>query len=260
MTSPMVATKLLIPKPRPGLVDRRDLIERLQQGRDARLVLISAPAGFGKTTLLAAWLASANPGRRAVAWLSLDASDNDAGVFWRHLIGALQVALAEIGAAPPGDFPPGAEPDTALIAGLLNQMADLKGQVHLVLDDYHLIDGSAISTGMAYFIEHAPPQLHVVISTRADPALPLARMRARGDLVEVRSTDLRFGREDARAYLNDSMRLGLSPGDTDLLLERTEGWIAALQLAALSMRGRAGFFRLHCRFCRQQPLHRRLSG
>lgn len=238
MASPLVATKLFIPKLRSGLVARPRLMERLKRGSETKLTLISAPAGFGKTTVLAEWLAEASSGNSAVAWLSLDKADNDPTAFWSYLITALQTAAPGIGADLLTALQSGQQLTELVLAGLVNELTALPTAVHLVLDDYHLIDRPDIQTGMAFLVEHMPPHVHVVISTRVDPPLPLARLRARSDLVEVRSADLRFTGHEAASYFNDAMHLGLSSNDIAALGDRTEGWVAALQLAALSMQGR----------------------
>ncbi len=237
MASPLVATKLYVPRLREGLVARSRLSERMRRGTQSKLTLISAPAGFGKTTLLAEWLAVSSPGR-GIAWLSLDRNDDDPQAFWSHLLAALQAAAQAVGE----DFPPllteGQNPDDAFIAKLLNALDSLPGDINVVLDDYHVIERPEIAAGLSVLLEHLPPQVHMVISTRADPALPLGRLRARGELVEVRSADLRFTLEEASAYLNGKMGLGLTAQDIAALGERTEGWIAALQLAVLSLADR----------------------
>lgn len=236
MTQRLIATKLSLPKLREGIVGRSRLSARLRLGTQSRLTLVSAPAGFGKTTLLAEWLAARAPGQRAVAWLSLDQTDNEPSSFWSHVIAALEAAAAGIGARIEGLG--GQQPGAPFLADMLNQLSALHTEVDLVLDDYHVIDHKEIESGLAFLIEHLPPHIHVVLSTRADPALPLARLRASGELVEVRSADLRFTAEEASAYLNEAMGLGLAAGDVARLEERTEGWIAALQLAVLSIKGR----------------------
>lgn len=238
MASPLVATKLFIPKLRAGLVERPRLRERLRRGALAKLTLISAPAGFGKTTLLAEWLAEASSGNSATAWLSLDKSDDDPTTFWSYLVTALQTAAPGIGADLLATLHSGQQPTERDLAGLINDLSALPDGLYLVLDDYHVVDQPAIQAGLAFLLDHIPPQVHVVISTRVDPPLPLARLRARGDLVEVRSIDLRFTGEEVSSYFNDAMQLELSARDIAALGERTEGWIAALQLAALSMQGR----------------------
>jgi LuxR family maltose regulon positive regulatory protein len=238
MASPLVETKLYIPKRRRGLVARPRLSERLSRGIESRLTLISAPAGFGKTTLLAEWLA-ASADERPVAWLSLERSDNQPASFWTYVITALQTVVPGVGASALPLLQSAQPPIETVLATLLNELSAVPNDVWLVLDDYHVVDGHDIQAGMAFLLEHLPPQMHVVISTRADPALPLARLRARGELVEVRAADLRFRLDEVAAYLNEVIGLDLAAKDIATLEGRTEGWIAALQLAALSMQGRA---------------------
>jgi LuxR family maltose regulon positive regulatory protein len=244
MPSPILESKLYVPRQRRGLVTRPRLSERLNRGGESKLTLVSAPAGFGKTTLLAEWLA-ATPADKQTAWLSLDPSDNLAASFWHYVIAALQTAAPGIGATAlsllQGPQPP---PIETVVAPLLNEFSALPNGVVLVLDDYHVIDAHDIQDGMSFLLEHLPPQIHLVITTRADPPLPLARLRARGELVEIRAVDLRFTPEEAAAYLNEVMGLDLGTSEVGALEARTEGWIAALQLAALSIQGRddvAGF-------------------
>ena len=202
------------------------------------MILVSAPAGFGKTTLLAEWLAAASADRWSSAWLSLDATDNDPARFWTYVIAALRTAVPGLGVAALSLLESPQASLEAVIATLLNELSELPTDVVLVLDDYHLVDGPAVQDGMAFLLEHLPPQLHVVIGTRADPALPLARLRASGRLTEIRAADLRFTPHEAAAYLNEVMGLALTPPNVAALERRTEGWIAALQLAAISMQGR----------------------
>jgi LuxR family transcriptional regulator, maltose regulon positive regulatory protein len=242
---PLLETKLCVPKLRRGLVTRPRLIERLSRGAETKLTLISAPVGFGKTTLLAAWLAATPEAERSTAWLSLDPGDNQASTFWPNLIAALQTVAPGVGAAAlsllQGPQPP---PIETALAPLLNELGAVPTDVVLVLNDYHVVDAHDVQDGMAFLLEHLPPQIHLVIATRADPALPLARLRASGELVEIRAADLRFTPDEAAAYLNEVMGLDLASGDVAALEGRTEGWIAALQLAALSIQGRedvAGF-------------------
>ena len=238
MAGPLVATKLFIPKLRAGLVERLRLRERLKRGAHAKLTLISAPAGFGKTTLLAEWLAAPSAGNSSTAWLSLDKDDNDPTVFWSYLVTALQNASPGIGADLLAGLRSGHQTTERDLAGLVNELGSLPFELHLVLDDYHVVEHAEIQAGLAFLLHHIPPNVHFTISTRVDPQLPLARLRGRGELVEVRSADLRFTGEEASAYFNEEMQLGLSMKDITSLGERTEGWIAALQLAALSMQGR----------------------
>jgi LuxR family transcriptional regulator, maltose regulon positive regulatory protein len=242
---PLLETKLYVPKLRRGVVARPRLSERLSRGAESKLTLISAPAGFGKTTLLAEWLAVAPAGRLSVAWLSLDQADNQPVTFWTYLITALQTVLPGIGASSLSLLQESQPPQIeTVLAPLLNELSTVASDIVLVLDDEHLVDARDIQAGMAFFLEHLPPRVHLVIATRADPALPLARLRGRGELVEIRAADLRFTPDEAAAYLNDVMGLDLTAPDIAALEGRTEGWIAALQLAALSMQGRddiAGF-------------------
>lgn len=237
MVVPLVATKLNLPTPRPRLVGRPRLRALLDRGLEARLTLISAPAGFGKTTLLSDWLAGLPRPRPAIAWLSLDDSDNEPSAFWPHVVAALQAGAARAGASFP-DLPSVSAADQGAVAILINQLAATETPVLLVLDDLHLVDRADIHEQLGFLIERLPPHVHVVVSTRADPGLPLGRLRVRGELVEIRSADLRFTADEAAAYLNDVMHLGLSAADAATLERKTEGWIAALQLAVLSLEGR----------------------
>src|SRR6266702_4265513 len=238
MAGPLLETKLHVPRWRRGLVARPRLSERLSRGAESALTLVSAPAGFGKTTLLTQWLAAAPADRRSVAWLSLDQRDNDPGLFWAYLVGALKTAVQGIGASALSLLQSPGPPSEAGLATLLNDLDAISNDVVLVLDDYHVIEARDVQEGMAFLLEHLPPQIHLVIASRADPALPLARLRGRGKLVEIRAADLRFTPGEAAAYLNGVMGLVLTARDVAALEGRTEGWIAALQLAALSMQGR----------------------
>ena len=238
MASPLLATKLHVPRRQRGLVARPRLSERLSRGAESALTLVSAPAGFGKTTLLTQWLAAAPADGRSVAWLSLDQRDNDPALFWAYLVGALNTAVQGVGASALSLLQSPQPPAEAGLATLLNDLDAISGDVVLVLDDYHVIEARGVQDGMAFLLEHLPPQIHLVIASRADPALPLARLRGRGELVEIRAADLRFTPVEAAAYLNEVMGLVLTAPDVAALEGRTEGWIAALQLAALSMQGR----------------------
>ena len=242
MAGQLLETKLFAPRRRRGLVRRARLIERLNRGIESTLTLISAPAGFGKSTLLAEWREAAPAYEGATAWLALDPGDSDPAVFWANVIAALRTVVPSIGAGvqTQGDST-AIEP---MLTTLLNELAAVPGDLVLVLDDYHAIEGREVHEGMGFLLKHLPAQVHVVIATRADPPLPLARMRGRGELVEIRVADLRFTPEEAAAYFNEVMGLGLAASDVSALEGRTEGWVAALQLAALSMQGRtdlAGF-------------------
>lgn len=239
MLTPVLATKLFIPSPRPGIVSRPRLVERLNEGLVAgrKLALISAPAGFGKTTLVSEWVAGCG---LPVAWLSLDEGDNDSRRFLTYLIAALQTIAPEIGAgvliALQSPQPP---PSESILTTLLNEIAAIPDNFVLVLDDYHLVDSQPVDRCLAFLVEHLPPQMHLAITTREDPSLPLARYRARGQLTELRAADLRFSPAEAAEFLNRVMGLDLSDADIAALEARTEGWIAGLQLAALSMQGRS---------------------
>ena len=238
MAGPLLETKLHVPRWRRGLVARPRLSERLNRGAESALTLVSAPAGFGKTTLLTEWLAAAPADGRSVAWLSLDQRDNDPVLFWTYLVAALKTAAQGAGADALSLLQPPQPPSEAGLVTLLNDLDAVPNDVVLVLDDYHVIDARDVQDGMAFLLEHLPPRIHLVIASRADPALPLARLRGRGELVEIRAADLRFTPGEAAAYLNEVMGLALTAADVAALEGRTEGWIAALQLAALSLQGR----------------------
>jgi LuxR family transcriptional regulator, maltose regulon positive regulatory protein len=252
VVKPLLETKWHVPARRPGAVPRPRLSERLGRGARSRLALVCAPAGFGKTTLLTQWLAEiadrASGGVPAVAWVSLDERDNDPATFWTYVITALQNAAGgtggsggtggTIGAAALGLLQPSQPPPEAALATLLNDLQGLGDDVVLVLDDYHVIDSRDIHEALSYVVDHLPPHVHLVLATRADPPLPLSRLRARGELVEVRSADLRFTHDEAADYLAGPMGLTLTPADVATLADRTEGWAAALQLAGLSLQDR----------------------
>jgi len=235
---PLLATRLHVPRPRTRLVSRAHLVERLQQGMARQLTLVSAPAGFGKTTLLAQWLVESGV---PVAWLSLEAEDNDPTRFLSYLIAALQTFDAQLGttalALLSTPQPPSPE---VVLAVLTNDLAGREaGDFALVLDDYNIITADPIQRGMTFLLEHLPHKMHLILATRGDPPLPLARLRAQGQLCEIRTTDLRFGAAEASAFLQEVMGLDLEAEAIATLQNRTEGWIAGLQLAALSLQGRA---------------------
>jgi LuxR family transcriptional regulator, maltose regulon positive regulatory protein len=239
MPHALVETKFFVPPTRPGLVPRPRLDQVLGSTR-TRLILVSAPAGFGKTTLLAAWLAGAAGGAvgtRRTAWVSLDEADTGTDAFWSYVLTALERAAPGAGAGGLALLGTG-QPIEAVLATVLNELSVQPDDVDLVLDDYHLADGPGIQPGMAFLLERLPPQVRLIIGTRADPALPLARLRARGELTEVRAAELRFTRDETTAYLADATGLELDARDVSALEARTEGWIASLQLAAISLRDR----------------------
>lgn len=236
---PLLETKLFAPKLRVSLVSRPRLIERLDRGVERKLTLISAPAGFGKTTLLSEWLSSGQAAHRPTSWLSLDERDNDPALFWSYFVAALQRIDKEIGedslSLLRGPRRPSIE---SALTTLINEINRSDQDFTLVLDDYHAIIAEPIHEAIAFLIDHLPPQMHITLVSREDPPLPLSLMRGRGEVNELRAADLRFTPAEAAAFLSDVMRLELSERDLLELESRTEGWIAGLQLAALSMQGR----------------------
>ncbi len=245
--SPLLETKLYIPEWRPGLVSRPRLIELLDRGTERKLTLVSAPAGFGKSTLLAEWLADTPAGERPAAWVSLDQNDNDPTRFWAYFITALQKVMPGVGKSVLTLLhSPKAPPTEVLLGTLLNEISTNSGDGStdrghdfvLVLDDYHAIEAESIHAGVAFLLDHLPPQMHLIITGRSDPPLPLARLRGRGESTELRAPDLRFTPDEVADFLSDVMGLELSADHVAVLETRTEGWIAGLQLAALSMQGR----------------------
>ncbi len=238
MASSLLKTKLFIPPAHPSLVPRSRLVDAIEFGvrNGHRFTLVAAPAGFGKTTAVSTWASACN---RHVAWLSLDEGDNEETLFWAYVIAAIQSAVPEFGddllvsltTAPP-------VPVQGILAELINEMASLQEPFTLVLDDYHVINNPRIHERLSFLLDHQPHTLHIIIATRADPPIPLARLRARRLLTELRVDDLRFSRQETKIFLNEVMELGLSAEDVDLLEARTEGWSVGLLLAAQSMQGR----------------------
>ncbi len=233
MSTPVLATKLYRPPARFKVVARPRLMERLNEGLRHPLILISAPAGFGKTTLISEWIAGSG---RPTAWLSLDERDNDPIRFLTYLIAALQTVAAELGNETLGLIrSPEAPPFELILTTLLNEIAATTDDFALILDDYHVIDTPAINEALSFLLKRLPPQMHLVIATREDPPIALSRLRAQNQLTELRVADLRFTPDEAAEFLNQVMGLALSTEDIDALETRSEGWIAGLQLAALSM-------------------------
>lgn len=238
MAGALIATKMSVPGVGKALVARPRLRELLAEALRARLTLVSGPAGFGKTTLIAGWLDDVRRPESAVAWVSLDASDDDPERFWRYVVTALERAL-------PGLLPDAVELTEApavssdrVVAALVNELASTTVDVWLVLDDYHTVRSRQVHEGMALLLDSVSPSTHVVIITRADPDLALARWRVRRELLEIRVADLRFTLAETELFLNDVSGLNLSRSDIEALGQRTEGWVAALQLAALSLQDR----------------------
>jgi LuxR family maltose regulon positive regulatory protein len=241
METPLLKTKLYIPPPRSELVPRPRLIERLNAGLDRKLTLVSAPAGFGKTTLLSEWvqaMGGATP-PIAIAWLSLDEGDNDPIRFLVYVIAALQTIRTDIGKGALSALQsPQRPPAEVILTVLINEIAAVPDRIVLVFDDYHLVEAPSVHDAVSFLLRHLPPQMHLIIATREDPPLPLAHLRARGQLAELRAADLRFTSSEAAEFLNQVMGLDLSGEDVAALETRTEGWIVGLRLAAISMQGR----------------------
>lgn len=233
----LLKTKLYVPQSRGVMVDRPRLTARLQEGLARKLTLISAPPGFGKSSVLFAWRATPAGSRFPLAWVSLDEADNDPVRFWVYVIAALaelkpgvgESALSLLQSAQPAPVP-------AMLQLLINDLTEIDTEFALVLDDYHFVEAPPIHEGIAFLLEHMPPQMHLVLTTRADPPLPLSRLRARDAMVEIRVKDLRFTAEEAVQFLQEVQGLDLSEADVEALTTRTEGWVTGLQLAALSLK------------------------
>ena len=241
----LLSTKLLIPFIRQELVSRPHLVERLNQGlqRTRSLTLISAPAGFGKTTLIGQWVINCN---RPAVWLSLDEGDNDPNCFLTYLVAALQTVVPNIEEKLSAVLQASQLQTELILTALLKEITTHAENFILILNEYHVINLNPVDHALTFLLEHLPPQMHLVISTRQDPDLPLARFRVRGQLTELRAADLRFSTAEATKFLNQVMQLNLSGEHIAAMEHRTEGWIAGLQLAALSMQGQkdvSGFIR-----------------
>jgi LuxR family maltose regulon positive regulatory protein len=233
---PLLSTKLFVPPPRPTLVPRPRLLDRLSQGLTLPLTLISAPAGFGKTTLVGEWRASDAGRDYPLACLSLETDDNDPTRFLTYFVAALGTLKPDLAESALGMLQsPQPPPIQAFLTGLINDLGELDHPFALVLDDYHVISARPVHEALGFLLDHMPRNMHLVLLTRADPPLPLARMRARDQLVEIRVDDLRFTPTESATFFNQVIGLELSDGDVSALEERTEGWVAGLQLAALAM-------------------------
>jgi LuxR family maltose regulon positive regulatory protein len=237
MSIPLLQTKFNIPPPQPNLIHRPRLTQLINESLDRKLTLISAPAGFGKTTLLSEWILTS---QRRASWISLEDADNDPARFWNYFIAALQM-LQEGLIKDARIFLHRGNPQNVLaqlesfITILINEISDYPEEFALILDDYHQIHNQVIHKGINFLIDHLPPSMHLILACRADPPLPMARLRARGQMVELRAENLRFTSDEVITFLNQIMSLGLSAEQIAALETRTEGWIAGLQLAAISM-------------------------
>ncbi len=271
MSFPLLLTKLHIPQSQSGLILRPRLLKRLDEGMEHKLTLVSAPAGFGKTSLIEQWAADCG---LKVSWLSLDESDNDPTRFWGYLIAALQRIQPNLGETTRNLLVTLGQnlqsfPNEALSTTFLNEIIAFPDEIVLILDDYHLIETPAIHTDMIFLIDHLPANLHILLSSRMDPPFPLARLRARSQMIELRTDDLRFTVEETTSFLNQMMGLNLFPNDIVLLDNRTEGWIAGLKLAALSLGSRpdasafiasfTGSHRFILDYLVEEVLHRQLD-
>ena len=241
----LIATKLHPPPVRELTIPRERLLERLRSGSDRRLTLVACPAGFGKTTLLAAWR-EAEAARKPVAWLTLDEGDNDPVVLWTHAIEALRRASPALATSAPAHTVVAPVVDVDL-PRLVNEL-DGQGEITLILDDFHRLSSGAARASVRWFIDHAPPGFQLVLASRTEPALPVAALRAHDELLELRAADLRFTCEEADAFLNGRLGLDLTLGDVEGLVGKTEGWPAGLYLAALSLQHAADRHALVSRF------------
>jgi LuxR family maltose regulon positive regulatory protein len=236
-TIPLLSTKLHVVRPQPDVIVRERLSQRAEELTRRRLVLVSAPAGFGKTTLVGSWIEEhAFP----AAWVSLDRGDNDLARFLRYLVASLQTIRPDVGSGLESALSMSPRPPVdAMLTSLVNELSAIDEHFLLILDDFHVIEDPAVTSAVLFLLEHGPDRLHLVITTRSDPSFPLSRFRVRGQLLEIRAADLRFTGSESRALFNGAMELGLSEGQITALEEKTEGWIAGLQMAALSVQGRA---------------------
>jgi LuxR family transcriptional regulator, maltose regulon positive regulatory protein len=234
----LLATKLFIPQPKPGLVSRPRLIARLDAILTNLLTLVSAPAGYGKTTVLSQWI-SQNKSQLKVFWVQLDDNDNDPVRFWDYVVEALKKEQPTVGQITSSMLhAPQQIPIEAILTPLINDLSQITENAVLVLDDYHLIKTDAVHTGVAFLIDHIPPNFHLVISTRIDPPLPLSRFRGRGTLLELSVRDLKFTVNESAEFLKQETDAELSSEDNLALNIRSEGWAVGIKMAAMAMRGR----------------------
>jgi LuxR family maltose regulon positive regulatory protein len=246
MSTPLMATKLFIPPAGKNLVLRLRLLEKLDRGLSpgCHLIVVSAPAGYGKTTLLSTWLAHLKSSEYhpspLIAWLTLEGSDNDPNTFWSYIISSLQAQQDGLGGKAQNLLQPPNPPDLeGILAALVNDLAQISTPFFLILDDFYLIRNPTIHQSLSFFIDHLPPQFHLLILSRTDPPLKLALLRGRGHLLEIRLAELRFSNDEATAFLNEGMGLTLSLNEIDLLNAKAEGWAAGLQMAGISLQGRS---------------------
>lgn len=233
---PLISTRFRIPPPRPDVVTRPRLVSQLDEGLHLghRLSLIAAPAGFGKTTLIGDWIGN---GDRPVSWLTVDDSCNDFAIFFNYLIASLGQVDESLGRSALSHAQSRQYTDEQdLITSLINDLSESDNRLILILDDYHRITSFSVHDALSFLVENQPPSFHMVIGTREDPPLPLARLRARGQITEIRERSLRFTSEETAAFLGATMKLKLSPENIEALGKRTEGWITGLQLAGLALR------------------------
>ncbi|MBK8137269.1 MAG: hypothetical protein IPK52_15820 [Chloroflexi bacterium] len=232
----LLNTKLSIPPLRPSHVQRVDLVQKLDKLQEHKLALIVASAGYGKTTLLSEWIAQSE---LKVVWFSIDAGDNEPIRFWDYVVAAIQTAFPQIGEKTLTLLhEPQPLPIETIISTLINELSSLPDLLTIVLDDYHVVETPAIHDGVAFLVEHMPPQLRLIMTTRSDPPLPVARMRVRGQLLELRSVDLRFSPPQIITFFSDVMGLVLTTEEIAALDTRVEGWIAGLQMAGLALQGK----------------------
>ena len=233
---PLIATKFHIPPARADVVQRARLGALLDSGAHQPLTLVSAPPGFGKTMLVADWVHAQNVSQ--IAWLALDESDDQPALFWRYFVAALQQRMPDIGettkAMLTAPTPPASE---TILTALINELAEHEHSIILVIDDYHFVQSPEIHNNLNFILDHQPAHFHIMLLTREDPPLALARRRARRQIVEVRAADLRFNEDEVASFLNKTMGLMLTAEQIAALERRTEGWIVGIQMAALSMRG-----------------------
>jgi LuxR family transcriptional regulator, maltose regulon positive regulatory protein len=237
MILPILATKLFIPSPRSEIIPRPRLIEKLNTCLSCNFTLVSAPAGFGKSTILSDWVRQVDE-KTYISWLSLDEADNDLTRFLTYVIAALQISDPDFGQGILAILQSPGELNLELVlTNLINEISKFPKNITIILDDYHVIETPQIDQAITFLLDHLPPQMHVIIASRIDPTLPLSRLRARGQMLEIRGSDLRFTLDEVTVFLSRWLGTDLSDQDIAALEDRTEGWIAGLQLAALAIQG-----------------------